>query len=202
MTYIDPNTVFSPKDRWGQVFKVIYNTGQGGWSAAEGSWDDNPCLAMRWNGADGDQFIGNPQSRGHATWFVIPDDLAGAIRKQIELLEKSGGTVVCEITRPADYSEGAWRIEAQLSQHVLENLGNSDLTFSLPDLPKRMCIPEKKYVRAAANGLAGVFVEGKWFGDLYSNGIAEADNPVTVDAFRDAFIQNVNQTVQRAGLMR
>jgi len=201
MAYIDPNTVDSPKARW-KCSKVLINTGQGGWSAAEGAFDERECLVMRWNGSDSDDSSGNPQSRGHPTWFVVPDELAGVIRREIKLLSRTNGIITCNIDRPDGYDEGAYRVEAVLNPEVKDALGGVELIFSLPDLPKRMCMPEKRYLRANENGLAGSFVDGKWLGDMYSNGISEDKNPVSVDAFRDAFIQNVIQAVQRAGLLK
>ena len=41
-------------------------------SLAIGRWDNKPVLAMRWNGGK-DSPIGNPQSRGLPTWFIVPD---------------------------------------------------------------------------------------------------------------------------------
>jgi hypothetical protein len=38
---------------------------------ALGRWDNRPVLAMRWNGNDNNP-IGNPQSRGLPTWFIVP----------------------------------------------------------------------------------------------------------------------------------
>ena len=52
-------------------------------SLAIGRWDGRPALAMRWNGTD-DEPLGNPQSRGLPTWFIVPDQYVDPI------LEKSG----------------------------------------------------------------------------------------------------------------
>lgn len=201
MAYVDPNTVDSPKKRW-QCSTVLINTGQGGWSAADGVFDERECLVLRWNGSDSDGSTGSPQSRGHPTWFVVPDELTHTIRREIDMLAKSNGIVICDIARPEGYHDGAFRIEATLGSQIIKKLERSELAFSLPDLPKRLCLPEQGYVRANEEGLLGSFIDGKWFGNLYSNGISETKNPVTVDAFRDAFIQNVTQAVQRAGLLK
>ena len=34
---------------------------------------------MRWNGDNDDNPIGNPQSRGLPTWFIVPDNYVEAI---------------------------------------------------------------------------------------------------------------------------
>jgi hypothetical protein len=70
----------------------LHNGGDGGWSAAEGQWDNeglwSEVLAIRWNGTDGAE-IGNPQSRGLATWFIVPKELEGPLREAIAKLPKA-----------------------------------------------------------------------------------------------------------------
>lgn len=90
MTYTKPGEVASPKSRW-RLRQVLHDSGEGGWSAAEGQWDDDglwrEVLAVRWNGTNGAP-IGNPQSRGLATWFIVPDELENAFRATIAELAK------------------------------------------------------------------------------------------------------------------
>ena len=85
MSYVKPEDVHSPKNRW-RLRKIVHDSGEGGWSAAEGQWDDDglwsEVLAIRWNGIKGAE-IGNPQSRGLATWFIVPSELEGAVRTAI-----------------------------------------------------------------------------------------------------------------------
>ncbi|MFJ1259026.1 hypothetical protein [Cupriavidus sp. CuC1] len=197
MPYVNPEEVTSPKTTW-TLKSVIHNTGQGGWSAAEGTWDGEPCLAIRWNGSDSDSGVGSPQSRGYPTWFVVPQELQLTVRQQIGLLQQA--TVSCEITRPDGYDYGAWQITMTLSPSLLKKLGNNSLAFELPALPKRMCMPEKAYVRAIAGELCGNVVEGQWRGDIYSNGIPEDQNPTKIEAVRDAFVQSVKRALHQAEL--
>ncbi|HWB06280.1 MAG TPA: hypothetical protein VG796_24870 [Verrucomicrobiales bacterium] len=68
--YIPPDKVHSPKAHW-SLIAVLEDLGEEGTSVAIGRWDGKPTLAMRWNGSDGNP-IGNPQSRGLPTWFIIP----------------------------------------------------------------------------------------------------------------------------------
>jgi len=70
-TYIKPTEVQSPKRFW-SLIHVLFDGGEGQSSLAIGRWDNKPVLAMRWNG-DGENPLGNPQSRGLPTWFVVPD---------------------------------------------------------------------------------------------------------------------------------
>lgn len=90
MIYKKPETVKSPKNKITQV-DVIYN-GEGlkvkdpGFSIAIVTWDGVRRLAMRWNISENEWYdhaktsglkecVGNPQSRGHATWFIIPPQI-------------------------------------------------------------------------------------------------------------------------------
>jgi hypothetical protein len=61
----------------------LYDGGQGAWSAARLGWCGEEKLGIRWNGDEGSG-IGNPQSRGNPTWFVIPDELASVVLDRIE----------------------------------------------------------------------------------------------------------------------
>jgi hypothetical protein len=70
--YIKPQDVHAPKRRW-SLIQVLFDGGPGGNSLAIGRWDNHPVLAMRWNGDDSTAPLGNPQSRGLPTWFIVPD---------------------------------------------------------------------------------------------------------------------------------
>ena len=70
-TYIKPVEVQAPKRFW-SLIHVIFDGGADGSSLAIGYWEKKPVLAMRWNGTDKNP-LGNPQSRGLPTWFIVPD---------------------------------------------------------------------------------------------------------------------------------
>ncbi|MFY9905244.1 MAG: hypothetical protein WBX02_18230 [Terriglobales bacterium] len=91
MAYIEPATVWSPKASIRSV-EVLYNSalgGPGGWSVARVNWEDEPRIGIRWNGGDGPG-VGNPQSRGNATWFILPERLQDAILREIDDLAMNG----------------------------------------------------------------------------------------------------------------
>jgi hypothetical protein len=68
--YIEPNKVISPRRHW--TLLMVLDPGSAGELAlCVGRWDGEPYLGMRWNGT-AEHPIGNPQSRGIGTWFVIP----------------------------------------------------------------------------------------------------------------------------------
>jgi hypothetical protein len=66
---MDPHKVRPAKFN---VFTVIYDDGE--FSVAYGKWEnDEPRLAMRWNG-DTDNDIGYPSQGGNPLWFQLPND--------------------------------------------------------------------------------------------------------------------------------
>lgn len=81
MIYPNPESVISPKGAVKDV-RVVYDTGVGGWSMAKLLWNDKEALGIRWNG-NADNTLGNPQSRGIPTWFILPEDVANLVHRQI-----------------------------------------------------------------------------------------------------------------------
>lgn len=84
--YRNPLIVASPKGKV-EVIKVLFDGKEDpGYSLAIVKWYGEIKLAIRWNIADSEwddskkqngllECIGSPQSRGHSTWFVLPDGL-------------------------------------------------------------------------------------------------------------------------------
>jgi hypothetical protein len=94
MGYQDPAKVKSPKGAVTHLH-VLYDGGEQmldhspweGWSVAELEWYEKPSLAIRWNGStthEGISAVGNPQSRGNPTWFVLPEPLYEAIKTELK----------------------------------------------------------------------------------------------------------------------
>jgi hypothetical protein len=185
VTYIIPNEVVSPKQSW-TLKRVVYNSGSGGWSAAEGIWEGSDCLALRWNGSANDTGVGSPQSRGYPTWFIVPDELKGSLYEEISALDKVP-PVTFEIVRPDSYDFGAWRVVAKLRSDI----EYKSLTFCMPSLPKRMFQADTQYRNVVAGELHGRFSEGEWHADLYTNGVSEDLNPTSIAAVEEELVQNV-----------
>jgi len=89
MAYIAPATVLAPKTSVRSV-EVLYSTDNGGWSVARVGWEGSARIGIRWNGTDDGPGIGNPQSRGNATWFILPEELERAILDKVDELSMSG----------------------------------------------------------------------------------------------------------------
>jgi len=85
MAYIDPRMVLSPKGRV-ENLTVIFDGGEHSYSVARMDWDKNPALGVRWNGGD-KEGLGNPQSRGIATWFILPHEIANLVLANQALLK-------------------------------------------------------------------------------------------------------------------
>ena len=83
MTYVEPTTVRAPKVSI-RALQVLHNTGPCGWSAARVNWEEQDRIGIRWNGGPDDPGIGNPQSRGNATWFILPQELENVVLDKIE----------------------------------------------------------------------------------------------------------------------
>lgn len=80
-TYIPPEKVISPQKHW-SLIKVLHDGGPEKYSVALGRWDNEPVVGMRWNGSENSP-IGNPQSRGLPTWFIIPGNYQESILEQL-----------------------------------------------------------------------------------------------------------------------
>jgi hypothetical protein len=88
MPYIDPHSVLSPRTRLKEVVEVLHDGGPDSWSAAMLDWDGEQCLGLRWNGGD-DSAVGSPQSRGQATWFIVPRELFGTVLEKLQAMRDS-----------------------------------------------------------------------------------------------------------------
>jgi hypothetical protein len=95
MAYMDPRMVLSPKGMVSDL-RVLHDGGEqtqdnpdpwSGWSLAEFKWDGEPAMGTRWNGGGGS--VGNPQSRGVATWHVLPSPLAECARQLLRSRSRS-----------------------------------------------------------------------------------------------------------------
>ena len=96
MRYVRPDEVLSPKSSVGAVLEVIHDPGEGGMSVARIIWENKEVVATRWNGNE-DQPLGNPVSRGHATWFVVDDYAAAQVEEAARAAaEKSPNSLIAK----------------------------------------------------------------------------------------------------------
>ena len=83
MPFLQPEKVHSPRARW-KLHRAFHSEGPGKIALAWGHWDGREVIAARWNGSeDSGKSLGNPQSSGHATWFIIPDWMAASVLRAV-----------------------------------------------------------------------------------------------------------------------
>jgi len=80
MSYVAPEDVLSPRSCVGGVIEVIHDPGEDQMSVARVLWKEEPVIAIRWNGSK-DRPLGNPVSRGHATWFIVDKYAAKSVEQ-------------------------------------------------------------------------------------------------------------------------
>jgi hypothetical protein len=108
MSYIGPEEVLSPRKRVGPILEVIHDPGENGMSVARIIWDEEPVVAIRWNG-NSDEPLGNPMSRRQPTWFVVGEYAAASVEQAArEAAERSPTVWLQSIARwPTIRSESA-----------------------------------------------------------------------------------------------
>lgn len=105
MSYIHPEQVLAPRKRVGSILEVIHDPGENGMSVARIIWDEEPVIAVRWNG-NTKQPLGNPMSRRHPTWFVVDEYAAASVEQAArEAAEKSPDSLVAKYREMAGDSE-------------------------------------------------------------------------------------------------
>jgi hypothetical protein len=125
MAYVDPAKVVSPQASVRGV-RVLYNDTLGGWSVAEVNWEGNEAVGIRWNGADGETGVGNPQSRGHPTWFILPQPLEQAVLKEVERLSKGERDQLAEGYRAMTRDRAREKQAANWSEGLIADAGDSE----------------------------------------------------------------------------
>jgi hypothetical protein len=70
----------SPRGRLIPPIIILHQTRK--WTVAEFGWDKNPkVMGICWNGdPDDPNDKGNPRSHSQGTWFIVPNEIAQAIR--------------------------------------------------------------------------------------------------------------------------
>lgn len=84
MSYETPDHVQGPRKSVSNV-RVIYDGGEDDAAIAQLDWNGEPGVGMRWNGND-ERPLGNPQSRGHPVWWLVPPEFQEAILARVNEL--------------------------------------------------------------------------------------------------------------------
>lgn len=98
--YNNPSNVLSPRNKIKNV-QVLFDGGNkhGSYSVAKLKWNNNDVIGVRWNISENEAYnedkksgrkvsLGEPNSRGYSTWFILPDDLLSRLVKGGDLNEK------------------------------------------------------------------------------------------------------------------
>ena len=84
MPYDNPENI-GDYGKW-EYGRVLYNGLQGSWSVAEGFYDGEPRLGIRWNGDDNDPEYPSFPKLGRALWFIVPRELEESVRTVVEIM--------------------------------------------------------------------------------------------------------------------
>ena len=193
MPYRNPMTVIAPKTRW-SLGSVLCDTGQGGWSVAEGVWDDSPALAMRWNGQDGSPSPGNPQSHGNPTWFIVPAELEHAVRHVARELDTSQTFIGVETMVPEGWEHGVFRIKVTVEGPLVDEIDKYNIDFVIPSLDNRLFRQDRDYMVPPTEEGApwrGKIIKGVWESTVSTNGVPEDDNPNPMEVVKHVVRANV-----------
>lgn len=105
-----------------------------------------------------------------------------------------GERVQIRMSRPEGYHHGAWRVEVKLRKPEERSYA---IVFPLPKLDKRSIHCDPEYRAAWFDGAtqqhepAAVLKDGVWRGNCYSNGIAESDNPTSLEEVEGALRKSI-----------
>lgn len=116
--------------------------------------------------------------------------------------------VMVSFHRPDDWDHGVWKARARLQvPGEIDHLGGHIL-FELPRLDRRLFREDKidgkgmVAPRPTDDGrnhlvLMGMLVAGEWRGIVQTNGVAEEDNPTSLQDVRDALRRSIEATLDR-----
>jgi len=103
-----PADVISPKDKVSDV-KPIFDNGNfhGAFSVAKLKWNNKEVIGIRWNINEREAYKpdkisgkeickGEPNSRSHSTWFILPDDFI------LQLISEKKSKLVSELKKILD----------------------------------------------------------------------------------------------------
>jgi hypothetical protein len=112
MSYVRPEQVLSPRSLVGGVVEVIHDPGENRMSVARILWGEKEVVATSWNGND-KQPLGNPVSRGHATWFVVDEYAAAKVEEAARAAaEQSPNSLIAKYREMANDSDREREAEA------------------------------------------------------------------------------------------
>lgn len=113
-------------------------------------------------------------------------------------IASNGPWVRCVIYKPDSYDVGAWRVELSLGPEAIKIFEGRDFVFSLPQELNRRVMPDDGYlanIDPEKRIFDGKIVNGVWFGNLYTNGVEEHENPTLILFMYRRFIEGVSKAL-------
>lgn len=107
-----------------------------------------------------------------------------------ENIARLGDRIVVSISRPTGYELGAYRVFIKLRCPEEASYHGTPIPFPLPCWETRRLASDEEYRAVVGTpdkkefvkyDLGGAFINGEWRGHLYTNGIEEKKNPITID---------------------
>lgn len=105
-----------------------------------------------------------------------------------------------KIIQPEGYDFGAYRVTIQLDDDEKEIIRDRPLTFKIPRLSYRSILSDDGYRMAEFVNdeviLGGMIIDGIWRGHVYSNGIGEEKNPVSIESVTNSLEERIKQSIE------
>lgn len=113
--------------------------------------------------------------------------------------QRLGQRIQILVTRPNGYDYGAWRVEIRL-RNPRDN--SYPVVFPFPKLEKRIFHSDVDCQAAWRNPateefeIGGLLQNGIWRGHLYSNGIAEIENPTSLELIKEELRRIIDSLIE------
>lgn len=109
------------------------------------------------------------------------------------------------VSVPEKYKAGAYLVNAELSPDEKAAYDAWPISFQIPRLPKRLVHTKPHYLVAASTEndiqLNGIFIEGVWESDIYSNGVAEEENPTPISKVEQELKRSIESAIDASQSM-
>lgn len=103
------------------------------------------------------------------------------------------------ISVPQGYMHGAFHVQAKLEDEEVAAYLAWPISFAIPNLPKRSIVTRAGFIVAESieGGifLRGIFREGAFEADIYTNGIAEDENPTKINVVEKALKSSIEAAI-------
>jgi hypothetical protein len=107
--------------------------------------------------------------------------------------------VEVKIWRPKGYDAGAYKVKILIGEKEQLAYKKFPVPFRIPRLKCRLFIADKGYMKAiqleSRTEQRGIFIDGIWTGHVYTNGVAENENPESTDVVKASLEDSVENAL-------